>query len=130
VASAAVSAVHTATPVSATSGRVLASPVAKKLASERGIDLAIVPGTGPNNRITKYDVLSFKAQPQQPVSAVPSAPVAAPAAVAFAPVDQGQYTDLPLTNMRRVIAKRLQESKSSIPHYYLTSEIVMDKVLK
>lgn len=119
-------------------GRILASPVAKKLAAERGIDLSTVPGTGPLNRITKYDVLSYKPSAAAVPQSAPATTVAAASAASssvsrsavIAPMEQGEFTDLPLTNMRRIIANRLQESKSNIPHYYLTAEITMDKVLK
>ena len=86
------------------------------------------PGYYPQQQMAPQQ--GFAQQAGEQATQQPTVVGAAPAAVAFAPVDQGEFTDIPLTNMRRVIAKRLQESKSSIPHYYLTSEIVMDKVLK
>uniref|UniRef100_A0A8D0EQC5 Acetyltransferase component of pyruvate dehydrogenase complex n=1 Tax=Strix occidentalis caurina TaxID=311401 RepID=A0A8D0EQC5_STROC len=99
-------------------GRILVSPLAKKIAAEKGIDLAQVKGTGPDGRITKKDVESFV----PPKAAVPAA-----AAVAAAPV--GTFTDIPISNIRRVIAQRLMQSKQTIPHYYLSVDINMGEVL-
>ncbi|KAK9720915.1 pyruvate dehydrogenase complex dihydrolipoamide acetyltransferase component (E2) [Basidiobolus ranarum] len=102
---------------SAPSGdRIFASPLAKKLAKEGGIELSQVKGTGPNGRIVKADIEGF----------VPSPVVQA----ATPEVSSGNYTDIPVSNMRKVIAARLTESKQTIPHYYLSNEVNMDKVLK
>ena len=95
--------------------RVFASPVAKKIALERGIPLAQVKGTGPNGRIIRADVESFKPATLRPP------------AVAESTQD---YVDIPLSNMRRTIGARLTQSKQELPHYYLTIEINMDKTLK
>uniref|UniRef100_A0A8C6YTC8 Acetyltransferase component of pyruvate dehydrogenase complex n=1 Tax=Nothoprocta perdicaria TaxID=30464 RepID=A0A8C6YTC8_NOTPE len=106
-------------------GRILVSPLAKKLAAEKGIDLAQVKGTGPDGRITKKDVESFvppKAAPAPAAEAVPAA-----AAVAAAPV--GTFTDIPVSNIRRVIAQRLMQSKQTVPHYYLSIDVNMGEVL-
>nr|XP_009942951.1 PREDICTED: dihydrolipoyllysine-residue acetyltransferase component of pyruvate dehydrogenase complex, mitochondrial [Opisthocomus hoazin] len=106
-------------------GRILISPLAKKMAAEKGIDLAQVKGTGPDGRITKKDVESFvlpKVAPAPALEAVPEA-----AAVAAAPV--GTFTDIPISNIRRVIAQRLMQSKQTIPHYYLSVDINMGEVL-
>ncbi|VDM53158.1 unnamed protein product [Angiostrongylus costaricensis] len=100
-------------------GRVSATPYAKKLASEQGLDLNAVSGTGPHGRILASDL-----------ARAPSTGFAGSAVGKAAGVPGAQYTDIPLTNMRRTIAKRLTESKSTIPHYYLTSEINMDALLK
>jgi pyruvate dehydrogenase E2 component (dihydrolipoamide acetyltransferase) len=115
-------------PVAATmpDGRIKASPLAKKLAQEKGIDLSQVQGTGDNGRITKYDIDNFKP------SAQPAAqPQAAPAAAVAQPIVQGQegYTDSSVSQMRKVIAKRLGESKFGAPHFYLTMEINMDNAM-
>ncbi|MEI7734181.1 MAG: pyruvate dehydrogenase complex dihydrolipoamide acetyltransferase [Ferruginibacter sp.] len=108
-------------PQTATNGRVKASPLAKKLAEEKGIDIAKVSGSGDGGRVTKKDVDSY----------VPSAAPATAAAVTkvSAPVYTGGaegHTDIPLTQMRKVIARRLGESKFTAPHFYLTMEINMD----
>jgi len=105
-------------------GRIKASPLAKKLAKEKGIDLSLVQGSGDNGRITKADIDNYKpaAQPQP----------AAPAATAQPqPIVSGQegFTDTNVSQMRKVIAKRLGESKFSAPHFYLTMEINMDNAM-
>ncbi|KAI9014147.1 2-oxoacid dehydrogenases acyltransferase-domain-containing protein [Hyaloraphidium curvatum] len=103
--------------------RVKASPLARKLAREKNVPLEDIAGRGPRGRIVKADVDSYtpRAQPAGAVPARPRAPRVRPAE---------PFTDVPLTNMRKVIAKRLSESKNSIPHFYLTMEIEMDRVLK
>ena len=107
--------------------RIKASPLAKKLAAEKGIDLGKVSGSGDNGRITKKDIDTY-------VPAAASAPAKEPAATAakataVAPVGQEGHTDIPLTQMRKVIARRLGESKFSAPHFYLTMEINMDNAM-
>jgi pyruvate dehydrogenase E2 component (dihydrolipoamide acetyltransferase) len=104
-------------------GRIKASPLAKQLAREKGIDLSQVQGTGDNGRITKSDIDNFKPSQQ---AATPQA-----AAQATTPVISGQegHTDLTVSQMRKVIAKRLGESKFSAPHFYLTMEINMDNAM-
>jgi len=100
-------------------GRLKASPLAKRLAKEKGIDLKSIHGSGDGGRIIKADIDTYKAGS--------TAPAAAPA---FAPVtgEEG-YTDIPNSQMRTVIAKRLAESKFSAPHFYLTMEINMDNAI-
>lgn len=103
-------------PVSS-DGFVRASPLARRLAAERGINLATIgAGTGPDGTIRAVDVEKLQ------VSAVPGVSMAMPTGA--------QYTDIPLSSIRSVIAKRLTESKQTVPHYYLTTEIRMDEVLK
>ncbi|XP_068456927.1 dihydrolipoyllysine-residue acetyltransferase component of pyruvate dehydrogenase complex, mitochondrial isoform X2 [Clinocottus analis] len=123
-----------AAPVAAPrKGRVFASPLAKKLAAEKGIDLAQVSGSGPDGRITRKDIDSFvppkaapavAAAPPPAVAPAASAPAAAPAAPA------GTYTDVPISNIRKVIAQRLMQSKQTIPHYYLSVDVNMDQVIE
>ncbi|THH07622.1 hypothetical protein EW145_g3256 [Phellinidium pouzarii] len=98
--------------------RIFASPIAKKIALERGIPLSKVKGTGPSGRILREDVEKFKA---------PAATASAAGAPAAPAVD---YIDIPITNMRRTIGSRLTQSKQEIPHYYLTVSIDMSKVTK
>ena len=109
-------------------GRIKASPLAKKLAAEKGIDLSQVQGSGDNGRIVKADVDNFKpsAQPQQATS-----PAAPQSQAKTQPIVSGQegYTDTNVSQMRKVIAKRLGESKFSAPHFYLTMEINMDNAM-
>uniref|UniRef100_A0A0N5BYC3 Acetyltransferase component of pyruvate dehydrogenase complex n=1 Tax=Strongyloides papillosus TaxID=174720 RepID=A0A0N5BYC3_STREA len=102
--------------------RIFVTPFAKKLAKEGGINLANVQGTGPHGRILASDIEAAKLQPQTQTqtSFVESIPQ---------PVAGESYVDIPLTNMRKTIAKRLTESKTTIPHYYLTADIDMDQVL-
>ncbi|XP_032643909.1 dihydrolipoyllysine-residue acetyltransferase component of pyruvate dehydrogenase complex, mitochondrial [Chelonoidis abingdonii] len=107
-------------------GRVIISPLAKKLAAERGIDIAQVKGTGPDGRITKKDIESFV--PPKVVS--PQAAPVAPAAPTAAPPPSGVFTDIPISNIRRVIAQRLMQSKQTIPHYYLSIDINVGEILE
>jgi pyruvate dehydrogenase E2 component (dihydrolipoamide acetyltransferase) len=106
-------------------GRIKASPLAKKLAKEKGIDLSQVHGSGDNGRITKNDIDNFKPLQQQALSAQPSA------RLSTQPIVSGQegYTDIDNSQMRKVIAKRLGESKFGAPHFYLTMEINMDNAM-
>ncbi|KAJ8494619.1 hypothetical protein ONZ51_g2200 [Trametes cubensis] len=103
-----------------TGDRIFASPIAKKIALERGIPLAKVKGSGPNGRILREDVEKYQA----PAAAASAAPAPSPSA------SLPEYTDIPVTNMRRTIGSRLTQSKQELPHYYLTVDINMDKVLK
>jgi pyruvate dehydrogenase E2 component (dihydrolipoamide acetyltransferase) len=102
--------------------RVKASPLARRIAAERQVSLEGVTGSGPGGRIIKRDVETLQAGPARAatVAAFP-APAAGPAAPQVAP---GQ--ELPLSNMRKTIAKRLSESKFTAPHFYVTMEIAMD----
>ncbi|MBD8491261.1 pyruvate dehydrogenase complex dihydrolipoamide acetyltransferase [Echinicola sp. CAU 1574] len=104
-------------------GRVKASPLAKKMAEEKGVDISLVPGSGEGGRIIKRDVESF-----DPAS-VQAAQSAAPAASAPA-FGQESYREEKVSQMRKTIAKRLAESKFSAPHFYLTMEINMDKAIE
>ena len=141
---AAAAAPSTSSAGAASSGaRVFASPLARAFAASSGVNLSGVAGTGPNSRIVKSDVqahlLAAAAAPKQqaaPVAAAAAAaaPVAAApktAAPAAAPaVAEGGYKDIPHTNMRKVIASRLLESKNTIPHYYITVECEVDELMK
>jgi pyruvate dehydrogenase E2 component (dihydrolipoamide acetyltransferase) len=112
-------------------GRLKISPLAKRLAEEKGIDLKKLAGSGDGGRIVKKDVDSYvpSAAPSAPAAAA-SAP-AAPAAkvAAFAPTGQEGFTDTQLTSMRKTIARRLGESMFTAPHFYLTMEINMDNAM-
>lgn len=111
-------------------GRVKASPLAKKLAEEKGIDINKVTGSGDGGRIVKKDVDSFV--PSAAPAATKPATGAAPAAkvAAFTPAGQEGHTDVQLSQMRKVIAKRLSESKFTAPHFYLKVDINMDKAIE
>jgi len=106
-----------------TGGRAFASPAAKRLAAERGIDLTLIQaGSGMDGMITSKDVEKFKAP------AAVSAPAPAVATTAF-PAMTGPVTDIEASSVRKVIAKRLQQSKQTVPHYYLTVECNMEKTM-
>ncbi len=104
-------------------GRIFASPLAKKVASEKGIDLRFVKGTGDNGRITKTDIDGYTpataAAPAATTSAAPSVSVASVAG-------QISFDEVPVSQMRKVIARRLSESLFTAPHFYLTMSIDMD----
>ena len=109
-----------AAPAAASDGGVRASPIARRLARERGIDLSLVIGTGPNGRITERDVENYQATP----AAAEPAPAAAPEVVA-APSD----SRIELSRMRQTIARVTADSKSTAPHFYVTAEIDMGKAM-
>ncbi len=108
-------------------GRIKASPLARRMAQEKGIDIHQVQGSGDGGRIVKKDVDGYV-----PAAATPAAKAAAPAApkvAAFVPGGQEGYTDTELTSMRKTIARRLGESMFTAPHFYLTMEINMDNAM-
>lgn len=94
------------------SPRIFASPLARRLAAEKGLDLASLAGSGPHGRIVKADVETAKAKP-----------------LAVAPIS-GQTEVIPNTTLRKTIAKRLTESKQTIPHFYLSVDIDIDQLLE
>jgi pyruvate dehydrogenase E2 component (dihydrolipoamide acetyltransferase) len=112
----------------ATGGRLKASPLARRIAAERGLNLGDVAGTGPEGRIIARDLegLAAAAAPAQ----APSAVAAPPAPPAFRPpvTDGAPFTDVPLTQIRKTIARRLSQSIGPIPTFYLTSEVDMERV--
>lgn len=116
----AVAAATTATPQAA---RIFASPLARRLAAQRGLDLAALRGSGPNGRIVKRDIEQAAAAP---VAA--SAPAVARPAAPQAQASEA-FTEIPHSNMRRTIARRLSESKATIPHFYLTADCRMEQLL-
>lgn len=121
----------TSTPVSVPqtestgNGRIKASPLAKKLAKEKGLDLRNVQGTGDHGRITKRDVESYKPGASTSPAKAGASPVALPTVVG-----QESFEEVPVSQMRKTIARRLSESKFSAPHFYLTMEINMDKAIE
>jgi len=106
-------------------GRVKASPLAKKLATEKGIDIRKVSGTGDGGRITKSDIDNYKETAASPSK---SGPVKTTEIPVFTAGEEG-FTDISNSQIRNVIAKRLAESKFSAPHFYLTMEINMDNAV-
>jgi pyruvate dehydrogenase E2 component (dihydrolipoamide acetyltransferase) len=116
----------------ANGARLFASPLARRIAKQKGIDLAALTGSGPHGRIVLKDVESAK-----PGAAAPVAKAAAPALV-VPPSDEavlklfepGSYELVPHDGMRKTIARRLTESKQTIPHFYLSVDITLDKLLE
>jgi pyruvate dehydrogenase E2 component (dihydrolipoamide acetyltransferase) len=116
-----------ALPQPATNGaRLFATPLVRKLAAERGIELATVSGTGPGGRIVRRDLDRLAA-----ATPVPEPPVSAPVAREAAPVvASAGFTDHRLTGMRKAIARRLTESKTTVPHFYVTADCRVDELIE
>jgi pyruvate dehydrogenase E2 component (dihydrolipoamide acetyltransferase) len=139
-AAAPVPAPKAAAPAAATNGaRVFASPLAKRLAKEAGIELSAISGSGPHGRVVKSDVEGAKSG-KTPLKAAPAAAATAPsggAAVAggmtraqvLALYPEGSYELVPNDGMRKVVAARLTEAKQTIPHFYLTLDCKIDALL-
>jgi len=135
------SAVAAPAPARAAGARVFASPLARRIAAEKGIDLAAVQGSGPHGRVVKADVAGTA--PAAAATAAASTPVAAPVATSAAPpapapvsaatvakLYEGRaYDEVMLDGMRRTIAARLTEAKQTIPHFYLRREVRIDALL-
>jgi pyruvate dehydrogenase E2 component (dihydrolipoamide acetyltransferase) len=120
-----------------TGERIKASPLARRLAEQKGIDLSTLKGSGPGGRIVKADIDSAGARPAAPPQAAPAAAAPAPSAAAPAPAAAPAHgvPDIPheaakLSNMRKTIARRLTESKQQVPHIYLTVDVQLDALLK
>ena len=114
-----------------TSGRVLASPLAKKMASDKGINLVNIKGSGENGRIVKFDVENYTpvATTIAHVTSTAQAEVVAPQVKPFVPAGETYQEEIKNSQMRKIIAKRLAESKFTAPHYYLTIELDMDNAI-
>ena len=112
-------------------GRIFASPLAKRIAADKGINLAQVRGSGPGGRIIQTDVLNFTPPPAAPVEQKPDAgsagakPQAAPLP---ARISRGETNVIPLTKMRTAIAKALQRSKQELPHFYVTVDVDVEEL--
>jgi len=107
-------------------GRIFASPLAKKIAQEKGIDLKYVKGTGENGRITRTDLENYTPS-TAPAASGNTASASAPV---FVPSGTVSFVDTPVSQMRKVIAKRLSERLFTAPHFYLTMKINMDAAIK
>ena len=116
-------------------GRVFASPLARRIAAQNGVDVASIAGSGPNGRIIKRDVEAAIAGGVAPKAAPAPAAAAAPVSEPAAPADyriffeDGSYEEIELNSMRRTIARRLTASKRDIPHFYLTVDCQIDELL-
>lgn len=121
---------ETVQPVAASSTgeRVAISPLARKMAEEKGIDFSALQGSGENGRIVKKDIENYQPSASKPAAvASVAAPAAAQVAMNFV---SGETTETPNSQVRNIIAKRLSESKFTAPHYYLMVEINMDKAIE
>ncbi|MFM8542384.1 MAG: pyruvate dehydrogenase complex dihydrolipoamide acetyltransferase [Chakrabartia sp.] len=114
------------TPKPATSDRVIASPLAKRIAEQKGIDLSGMQGSGPNGRIVKADLEATAPQAQ---AATATAPLITAAPIQLGDI-QTPHEVVKLSNMRKTIARRLSEAKQTIPHIYLTVDVQLDALLK
>jgi pyruvate dehydrogenase E2 component (dihydrolipoamide acetyltransferase) len=128
-----------AAPQSSGGARTFASPLARRMAADAGIDIAAISGSGPHGRVVKRDVEAAiagggaaAAPAAAPAAAQPPAVVdqAKPPAPAPAAVPGQEFDEVPHSNMRKVIAQRLSESKQTVPHFYLTVDCEIDKLLE
>lgn len=114
-------------PATSNNERVAISPLAKKMAQDKGVDIHGIQGSGENGRIVKKDIENYQPSQAKPAASAPTASPAAQVALSFV---QGEDTETPNSQVRNIIAKRLAESKFSAPHYYLMVEINMDKAIE
>ena len=128
------SALAPAAPAASDGTRIFASPLARRIAADQGLDLSALKGSGPHGRIVKADVLAAGSAPAKPAPAAVSAVAPAPAptvssdAIAKIYADR-EFTEIPLDGMRKTIAARLTEAKQTIPHFYLRRDIKIDNLL-
>ncbi|SDS53855.1 pyruvate dehydrogenase complex dihydrolipoamide acetyltransferase [Gramella sp. MAR_2010_147] len=109
--------------------RIFASPLAKKMAEDKGIDLSNVSGSGENGRIVKKDIENYKESDKPAEAKADSAEKSTAAAQPYTPAGEESFEDRKNSQMRKVIAKRLGESKFTAPHYYLTIEVNMENAM-
>ncbi len=133
---------HAPEPVHAEGARVFASPLARRMAQQAGIALESLKGSGPNGRIVRADIdaaqkggpkpapAPAQAASPAPAPAAAKAPAPAPAPKPAAPVIAAPHRLVPNTGMRKTIARRLSEAKQSIPHFYLSSDVELDALMK
>jgi len=110
-------------PAPASTGRVKASPLARKIAAQSGVDLRLLQGSGPGGRIVRRDVEAAAGAVATAVPAAAAAAVAAPART------EAEFEDMPLSPMRAAIAKQMPLSKAPVPHFYVTTEVAMDRAV-
>lgn len=108
---------NTVAPSTTDDGRVKASPLARKMAEDKGLDITRISGTGENGRVVRRDIENYK----ESAASIPAAPVY---------TGQESFTEVPVSQMRKTIARRLADSKFTAPHFYLTMEINMDKAVE
>jgi pyruvate dehydrogenase E2 component (dihydrolipoamide acetyltransferase) len=117
-------------------GRVKASPLARKIAGQTGVDLRLIQGTGPGGRIIRRDVEAAKASPRPAAATIarpapaPGRPEPAQPAFVIPPRPEAEFEDLAMSPMRAAIAKRMPMSKAPVPHFYVTSEVDMEAAWK
>ncbi len=116
--------------VSSDAGRIFASPLAKKIAAEKGIQLSQVLGSGENGRITKTDIENYSPVSASTAASAPAFESAVPAVKPFVPAGENYTEEIKNSQMRKVIAKRLSESIFTAPHFYLNIEVRMDEAMK
>ena len=117
-----------ARPTTDGGGRVKASPLARKIAAQSGVDLKLIHGSGPGGRIVRRDVEAAATAPSTAAQPASAPAAAVPAFRPVAPAVTGpEYEDVALTAMRAAIAKRMPLSKAPVPHFYVTSEVAMDR---
>ena len=123
-----------AAPVANNGTRIFASPLARRIAADKGLDLSQMAGSGPKGRIVKADVQGAAAQPAKPAASAPAATTApmasGPSSDAVIKMYEGRsFEEVPLSGMRKVVATRLTEAKQTIPHFYLRRDIQIDNLL-
>ena len=126
-----------AAPAASDGTRIFASPLARRIAADKGLDLSALKGSGPHGRIVKADVLAAGDAPAKPAPAAgPAVSAATPAAAPSVSADaiakiyaDREFTEIPLDGMRKTIAARLTEAKQTIPHFYLRRDIKIDNLL-
>jgi pyruvate dehydrogenase E2 component (dihydrolipoamide acetyltransferase) len=123
---------HDVAPAAASGERVFASPLARRMARQAGIDLGSLHGSGPNGRVVKADIVAAQGKPAPALAA--AAPAAAPAAAAApkpaVPAITAPHRLVPHSSVRKVIARRLAESKQHVPHFYVSVDVELDALLK
>jgi pyruvate dehydrogenase E2 component (dihydrolipoamide acetyltransferase) len=116
-------------PAAASGDRVFASPLARRMAAQAGLDISQIAGSGPNGRIVKADVDAALSRGPAPVAAAAPALAAAPRPAAPVAIT-APHTAVPNSSIRKVIARRLAESKATIPHFYVSTDVEIDALLK
>ena len=120
----------TIAPVPASGDRVFASPLARRMAAQAGVDISKIAGSGPNGRIVKADVDAALSRGPAPVAAAAPAPLVGAPRPAAPVAITAPHTAVPNSSIRKVIARRLAESKATIPHFYVSTDVEIDALLK